>query len=123
MRNRINKDLNLKSSFTITSEDGKRNDSSNHYKINAFKIEEAVTYFMKRKYRLFTKWDFIHNLRSGSDYLGFLADKKDGNIFKWKLNLDYKVNSYTSAGLIYSGSSYPDEKDEHKLSVEVKAEF
>jgi len=123
VRNRINKDLNLKSSFTITSEDGKRNDSSNHYKINAFKIEEAVTYFMKRKYRLFTKWDFIHNLRSGSDYLGFLADKKDGNIFKWKLNLDYKVNSYTSAGLIYSGSSYPDEKDEHKLSVEVKAEF
>jgi hypothetical protein len=123
VRNRINIDLNLKTSFSITSEDGKRNDNTNRYKIDAFKIEETVTYFMKRKYRLFAKLDFIRNNRGGSDYLGFLADKKDGNIFKWKLNLDYKVNSYTSAGLIYSGSSYPDEKDEHKLSVEVKAEF
>lgn len=123
IRNRLSTDLSLKTSLGYSIEKGEKRDKTNSYRIDAFQIEETVTYFIQRKYRLFARITYLRNDRSGSNYLGFLADKKDGNIFKWNLNFDYKVNSYTSARLVYSASSYPLEKDKHKLSLEVKAEF
>jgi hypothetical protein len=123
IRNQLKQDLILNNSLIYSDESGEKTDGSNKYTIRSFEISENLTYYLKKKYRLFTKLSFKHNQRDGSAFLSFLADKKDGNIFKWNLNLNYRVNSYTSAKLEYSGSSYPDEKNEHKISVEVKAEF
>ncbi|MBC8415216.1 MAG: hypothetical protein ISS80_01140 [Candidatus Cloacimonetes bacterium] len=123
MRNRLNDDLTMYSSLQYSQEDGNKSNNSNKYQIIAYKIEESVTYFFKRKYRLYGKASYKRNTRSGSTFLSFLADKKDGDIFKWNLNLDYRISNYTSARLEYSGDSYPDREQIHQLSIEVKAEF
>jgi len=86
-------------------------------------VEESASYFYKRKYRFFAKVNYKRNYREGSGFLSFLADKKEGNIFKWDINMNYRMSSYTSLNLQYSGNSYPQEKQVHKLSMEVKAEF
>ncbi len=123
MRNRLSDDLTINSSLQYSQEDGNKSNNSNKYQIKAYKIEESVTYFFKRKYRLFAKASYKRNTRSGSTFLSFLADKKDGDIFKWNMNLDYRISNYTSARLEYSGDSYPDREQIHQLSIEVKAEF
>lgn len=123
IRNQLNADLLLNTALLYSNENGNKADNSNEYRIDSYEISEALTCYLKKKYRLFGKLSFKHNERGGSTFLSFLADKKDGNIFKWNLNLNYRVNSYTSAKLEYIGSSYPGQKDEHKISVEVKAEF
>ncbi len=123
MRNRLNDDLTMYSSLQYSQEDGNKSNNSNKYQIKAYKIEESVTYFFKRKYRLYAKGSYKRNTRSGSAFLSFLADKKDGDIFKWNMNLDYRMSNYTSARLEYSGDSYPDRDQIHQLSIEVKAEF
>ncbi|MCK4312682.1 MAG: hypothetical protein KAW88_08110 [Candidatus Cloacimonetes bacterium] len=123
IRNRLTNDLTLKSSIQYSKEEGNKSNDSNLYEINSYEILETLTYFFKRKYRLFTKISFKRNERSGSPFLSFLADKKEGNIFKWNLNLDYKVSSFISAKLEYSGNSLPEQDDVHQLSFEVKAEF
>ncbi len=123
MRNRLNDDLTMYSSLQYSQEDGNMSNNSNKYQIIAYKIEESVTYFFKRKYRLYGKASYKRNTRSGSTFLSFLADKKDGDISKWNVNLDYRMSNYTSARLEYSGDSYPDREQVHQLSIEVKAEF
>ncbi|MFC1898582.1 hypothetical protein ACFLYJ_03315 [Candidatus Cloacimonadota bacterium] len=119
IRYQMNKDLLLNTSMLYSRED----DDTNDYKISSYGVEETITYYLKKKYRLFARFSYKRNNREGSQFLSFLADKKDGNIFKWNLNVNYRVNSYTSAKLEYTGNSYPQQKDEHKISVEIKAEF
>ncbi|MCD4795982.1 MAG: hypothetical protein K8R49_02270 [Candidatus Cloacimonetes bacterium] len=123
IRNRFSNDLILKSSFQYSREIGGKEDESDEYEINAYEVLETVTFFFKRKYRLFGKFSYKKNVRTGSSFLSFLADKKEGDIFKWNMNLNYKVSRYISANLEYSGNSYPRQDDVHQLSMEVKAEF
>lgn len=123
IQNRFSNDITLKSSVSYSYEEGEDDTNSNKYSISSFEIEESASYFFKRKYRFFAKAGYKRNYRDGSGFLSFLSDKKEGNIFKWDINMDYKMSNYTSLNLQYSGNSYPDEKQVHKLSIEVKAEF
>ncbi len=123
IQNRFSNDITLKSSVSYSYEKGGDDANENQYSISAFEIEESASYFYKRKYRFFVKAGYKRNNRDGSGFLSFLADKKEGNIFKWDVNMDYRMSNYTSLNLQYSGNSYPEEKQVHKLSVEVKAEF
>lgn len=123
IQNRLSNDLTLKSSASYSFENGSDDVNENKYTISAFEFEESVSYFFKRKYRFFAKISYKRNDRDGSGFLTFLSDKKEGNIFKWDITIDYRMSNYTSLNLQYSGNSYPDEKQVHKLSMEVKAEF
>ncbi len=123
IQNRLSSNITLKSSISYSFEKGNDDADNNEYTISAFELEESASYFFKRKYRFFAKASYKRNNRDGSGFLSFLADKKEGNIFKWDINLDYRMSNYTSLNLQYSGNSYPDEKQIHKLSMEVKAEF
>jgi len=123
VQNRLSSDITLKSAVSFSTENGNDNLDNNQYKISAFEIEESVSYFYKRKYRFFARASYKRNNRDGSGFLSFLADKREGNIIKWDMTLNYRMNSYTSMNFQYSGNDYPDEKQVHKLSVEVKAEF
>jgi len=122
IRNKINDNLTLQTDFDFSYEKGNKQNEDN-YEIQSYKLSETITYFFQRKYRLFSRFSYKRNNRSGSTFLSFLADKKDGDIFKWNINLDYKIGSYTSVRLKYSGDSYPEQDDVHQLEVEVKAEF
>ena len=123
IHNRISPDLTCRTSASYSLENGNDEANNNSYTIKAFQFEESVSYFYKRKYRFFVKASYKRNDREGSGFLSFLADKKEGNIFKWDITMDYRMSSYTSLNLQYSGNSYPQEKQVHKLSMEVKAEF
>ena len=69
------------------------------------------------------KIEYLNNSRTGSAFLTFLPDKKAGNIFKWDLDLQYRYNKFSLFSLIYSGNDYPDQKQEHELRMEFRAEF
>ncbi len=123
IRNQLNRNANLKSALEYGREAGRKNDQTQSYQIESYQIAETLTYFPGSKYRFFGKVSWKRNNRSGSEFLSFLDDKKDGNIFKWNLSLDYRVSSITSARMEYSGEIYPAKDTEHKISLEVKAEF
>ena len=123
VRNRLNPDLTLNSNLDLSRETTNKSGEDDDFEIDSIQLTETATYFFKRKYRVFGKFSYKRNFRKGSDYLSFLSDKKNGNIFKWNISLDYKMNSYTSASLEYAGDSYPERNDVHKIEVEVKAEF
>ena len=123
MRNQVNDDVNLVSALTYGDENGHKSDETNNYTIYSYQVTETVTCFLQRKYRLYGKINMRRNNRRGSEFLSFFDDKKDGTIFKWNLNLDYKMSSITSARLEYTGKRVPDEKTEHEIRLEIKAEF
>ncbi|MCF7792740.1 MAG: hypothetical protein K9N39_01950 [Candidatus Cloacimonetes bacterium] len=123
IRNQITDDANLKSALEYGREAGRKTDNSSDYEIASYKLTEILTYYLSSKYRFFGKVSWKRNERTGSEFLSFLDDKKDGNIIKWNLNFDYRVSSITSAHFEYSGEVIPDKPTEHKISLEVKAEF
>ena len=123
IQNRLSSDITLRSSASYSFEEGSDDANDNRYTISALKFEESASYFFKRKYRFFAKASYKRNYRDGSGFLTFLADKKEGNIFKWDITMNYRMSNYTSLNLQYFGNSYPEEKQVHKLSLEVKAEF
>jgi hypothetical protein len=123
IRRQFSDELNSKTEFEYANEKGEKTDDTSAYQIRSFQISENITYYFKTKYRFFAKTSWKLNQRSGSDLLSFLDDKKDGNIIKWNLNFDYRVSAITSAHFEYSGEIIPDKPTEHKISIEVKAEF
>ena len=116
VRNRLAKNINLTSTAVGTKEAG------NNYTLYTFSLSEIVTYYFKRKYKLYSKFEFRRNERTGASETSFF-DKNNGNVFKWNIDFDYKISNITSAKLKYSGNSYPGKEDVHKIEIEVKAEF
>ncbi|OQX71852.1 MAG: hypothetical protein B6D62_01195 [Candidatus Cloacimonas sp. 4484_275] len=123
LRKQILKGFTLNSQIDFSNEQTNKNGEKDDFEINSLKLTENITYFFKRKYRIFSRLIFKKNMRKGSAYLNYLNEKKNGNIFKWNLSVVYKIGKFTSANLEYSGNSYPETKDVHKIKVEVKAEF
>jgi len=122
-RKRIFRNLTQNTQAKYSVEKTNKSGEEDDFEIKSLELSENITYFFKRKYRLFSKLVFKRNMRNGSAYLNYLNEKKNGNIFKWNLSVVYKIGKYTSANLEYSGSSYPQTKMIHKIKVEVKAEF
>ncbi len=123
MLNRLYSETDLRSNIMLSQEKGNASNHTNEYEIFSYEIKEIISIFWKNKYRFISTVSYKHNERKGSEFLGFLQDKKDGNILKWKVNLNYRMSNYTSLKLEYSGDSYPDEKAEHQVTLEIKAEF
>ncbi len=120
---RTSRNLLLQTELSYTTEDGNKRLSDNQYSIKSMGLSESLTLYLLSKYRVFSKISYKHNDRSGSDYLVYLADKREGDIFEWSLNLSYKVNQFTSASFQYSGDSYPDDETTHEMTLEIRAEF
>ncbi|MBT3168956.1 MAG: hypothetical protein HN952_04490 [Candidatus Cloacimonetes bacterium] len=117
IRNKMTGNFTLQSTFDFSEESGF--DTSN-YQITSLRINEHLTCFWKRKYRLLASLTCKRNF---SDFSGYYNEKKDGFIFKWFSNVYFSLNNYTSFSLKYSGQKYPNEDDLHKFSAEIKAEF
>lgn len=76
-----------------------------------------------RKGRASANLGIRYNDRSGTDFMTFLPEKRDGFLFSWSASATYRLNNYSSASLDYKGSLYPDEKLKHSLKLEFKAEL
>ncbi|MDY6915659.1 MAG: hypothetical protein SVM86_05050, partial [Candidatus Cloacimonadota bacterium] len=130
-KNEIQLDIrsNLPSSLVLTTEMsydkevGSSNLGEGSYNIKSWDISENLTYFGSNRYRIFGRLLYRKNWRSGSGFLGYLPEKREGNIWNWKFNFNYKINKFTSTSLEYNGDSYPNQDTKHEIQVELKAEF
>jgi hypothetical protein len=114
--------LILNNRLTLTDENGSKQDSSDKYRIYSLGTKPSVTWYYQ-KVKLSSFVNITSNKRSGSAFLTNYSRKRAGTLSDWALQVYYKFNKYTSVNLDYTGSSYPDERTEHKLILEVKAEF
>lgn len=122
MRNRLSQDTNLKTRIGYLEELGSENGAENDYKIQAVLLQQTATHSFSKKYKLFSNLKVRHNSRSGYGFTSSI-DKTEGLILIWSAKVDYKVNSFTYAGIEYSGDDYANREAQHKLKLEVKAEF
>jgi hypothetical protein len=123
VRNRPGNQLIINSFLSYINEEGDSDAGGSAYKLESYSIAESVTLSFLRKYRFFSRLEFKHNRRSGSGFLAFLPDKREGNIFKWNLRFNYQLNPYTSIGAEYSGNDYPLQETVHRINIDFRAEF
>ena len=64
-----------------------------------------------------------YNLRDQEGFLSFLPEKRGGFILGFKLNMNYRINDFSTASLDYSLDDYPKEKIKHQLKLEFRAEL
>ena len=119
----INPSTTTQWTFSYARETGKTQSQANEYIITNFKVNPSVSWYPNRKYRLTSNLLAQRNQRSGSTYLSFLPEKRNGSIFVWSMQAQYKLNSFSSGSLEYSGKSYPGEDILHELKMEFRAEL
>jgi len=122
VQNKLLDNTKLNSELIYNSEQGSEQGSGNQYEISTWELVEIITWNSGRKYRLSARFNYKRNKRSGYGQTSYI-DKMDGDIFKWNSSFNYRVNSYTYLKLEYTGNSYPIRDTEHKLRMEIRAEF
>ncbi len=108
---------------SLTDEDGSNQITNDRYRILSTSYEFIVSSNFISKYLLQFNNELKYNIRSGSEYLTYLPDKREGISNKWNISLKYKYNKYVTVNFNYSGDKYPEDKVNNKLNIEVKAEF
>jgi len=119
----INPQTILSLNLEASGETGSQQNGSQKYRINGLAINNGYRGSWGSKGRVSASWGAKYNQRSGSEYLSFLPEKRDGFSVFVSASAVYRINSYTSASLDYKGSSYPNESIKHTLSLEFKAEL
>jgi hypothetical protein len=120
LRRRLSQDLSWHSILAYHLGQGTEAELS--YQNDTIESKNDLTWFFSRKYRLVAKFDYKYNQRQGAQSNAYL-DRNNGHAFKWDLFLNYRINDYTFTSLKYSAEKNPDFKANHKISVEIKAEF
>lgn len=64
-----------------------------------------------------------YNVRDQEGFLNFLPEKRGGFILGFKLNMNYRINEFSTVSLDYSLNDYPKEKIKHQLKLEFRAEL
>jgi hypothetical protein len=104
-------------------ENGEQANDTGNYSIRSIALKPAIRSVWMQKYRVASSVTLQYNDRSGTDYLSFLPNKREGFISIWNLQAIYRLNSFSSASLEYSGKSYPGDRTTHQLKMEFKAEL
>lgn len=124
---RVQRNLNnqtaLQADLDYSDESGRNSLGVDTYELSSIGIRPSIRSVLMQKYRFSAAFTLRHNTRSGSEYLSFLPDKREGFIGLWNLQAIYRLNTYTSATIEYSGNSYPKDKTGHQLKIEFKAEL
>ncbi len=114
--------LILSNELSYQIEKGGKQTGDDSYEIVSYSTRPSISWYYKR-IRVNSFLNVISNSRSGSTFLTNYSGKRDGTISNWAMKIYYKFNKYTSVNLDYTGNKYPDDPTEHKLTLEVKAEF
>jgi hypothetical protein len=123
IRSKLRTQFILNTAINYDREAGENRLEDEDYTLKSWDVSENITYFGNQKYRFVARLSYRRNWRDGSSFLGYLPEKREGDIWKWKASWNYQINSYTSTNLEYTGESFPNQKDKHELQVELKAEF
>lgn len=119
----ISASVNSQLTLEYSLEKGNSDSQNTEYTISSIKVLPSLSWFYKNKYRLTSNFLAQFNKRSGSDLFTFLSDKRAGSIYTWSLQAQYKINSFTSGSIQYSGNSYPKEDTLHEFKMEFRAEL
>ncbi len=111
--------LNL-SAFT---ESGAQQSGGDAYQLRGLGILPGYRNVWGKKGRISGSLGLRYNQRSGSGFMNFLPEKRAGLLVDWSVSAIYRLNSFSSASLDYSGSSWPGEKIRNSLKLEFKAEL
>jgi len=122
IQNQLAPDATLNSAVIYEYEQGTENGITNKYEIESWMLEEKIIWNAVRRYRFYSGISYRNNQREGFGSTSYI-DKLSGDIFKWNLGLNYRVNNYTYFNVEYSGNSYPLRDAVHKLRMEINAEF
>lgn len=101
----------------------KQNDSDERYELLYLGIAPAFKSVLMQKYRITASGSLGYNLRSGTDFLNFLPQKRAGWQSEAQLLTIYRLNSFSSFSLEYRFNKYPKDKAKHNLKLEFKAEL
>jgi len=115
--------LNTQFSLSYSQEKGNSSNSLNEYRISYLTFNPSLTWFFKNKYRISSIFLAQFNNRKGSSAISYLPEKRNGSVYTWSLQSQYRLNSFTSGSLEYSAKSYPNETILHELKMEFRAEL
>lgn len=115
--------VNLQFNTSYRHEQGNSTTQTQPYTINSLRINPQSTIFLKNKYRVTGNFLVQYNQRIGSNLLLFLPEKRNGVLYTWSLQTQYRLNSFTSGLFEYSGKSYPQDTVIHELKMEFRAEL
>jgi len=113
----------LQAELILASESGSKQDSSESYRLRSVQLSPTIKSVWMQKYRMSAGLSITRNMLSGSNYFGFLPNKREGWIPAISLNGLYRINSYSSISLDYRFSDYPSQSSTHELKLEFKAEL
>lgn len=114
---------NMQLTTSYAHEKGNSTTQSQPYTISSIRTLPTVTIYFQNRYRITTNFSAQFNRRKGSDLLTFLPEKRNGGIYTWSVQTQYRLNSFTSGVFEYSGKSYPKEEVLHELKMEFRAEL
>ena len=121
------RNLSANSLLTVTlsggDEKGLRQSGTESYQLRGIGLKPGYRGVWGKKGRLSGSFGLRYNERSGSDFLTFLPDKRAGLLLDWNISAIYRLNSFSSASLEYTGKAYPDQDASHSLKMEFKAEL
>ncbi|MDD3234762.1 MAG: hypothetical protein PHH43_00360 [Candidatus Cloacimonetes bacterium] len=113
----------IQAELAYSSESGAKQDGSETYQLQSIMLSPTLKSVWMQKYRVSTSLSVIRNFHTGSNYFGFLPQKRDGWIANFNTSGIYRINSFSSISLEYRFSDYPKEKSRHELKLEFKAEL
>ncbi len=105
------------------AEDGKNQSNAEAYTLRGGGVEPSYRGSWGKKGRFSSRLGIRYNQRSGSDFMNFLPEKRDGFLANWGISALYRINNFSSVSLEYTGSAYPDDDMKHSLKLEFKAEL
>jgi hypothetical protein len=104
-------------------EDGIHQQSGEGYRLRGLGLEPGYRGVWGKKARVNGSFGLRYNFREGSEFLAFLPEKRGGLLLNWSVSAVYRLNSFSSATLEYSGTAYPEQDVKHSLKLEFKAEL
>ncbi|MBN1948403.1 MAG: hypothetical protein JW784_01540, partial [Candidatus Cloacimonetes bacterium] len=118
----VDNNLTLTTGIVLSQEEGSEFTAQNDFRLKSLTFSENVTYFLGTKYRFNARLSLRNNRREGSMTTSY-SDRLDGDILKWNLNANYRLNRYTYAFFEYRGEKFPGRDRLHQLKLEIRAEF
>ncbi len=123
VRTKFSRKFSLQSDGELKTEETNSEIDEDSYNMKILKLRERASFFLNSKSRIFAQLELQENIRRGSDFLGTLESKRNGLIIKSSISSTYRINKYTVVNFDLSTVKYPEEENELKFQIELRAEF
>lgn len=113
----------IRTDMGYVREEGREQSSISGYALSSYFLKPLWRGTWGAKGRVSAGMSIQYNDRDGNDFLSFLPEKREGVLWGWNISAIYRINSFSSASLDYTGNIYPSESTRHQFKLEFKAEL